>query len=258
MVNMFKNLGEIMIEEYFKIIFSDTYSLDSKELRIQALGIFFIIFLLFVIPSLIIYNKSPLFAVSFALGGFVFAICGFLAIWLRDTLTHYFEMFYPNSNELSFEGILAYLLFVGIGSIFLGIIIGVMYRSLISCFCFFLAFSYPIFFMLIRRDIFKRDFARECLVYHPILYWFLGIVTGIILFGFSSILINYQINNGISYFCLIGILVSFIIESLILSPDLMNKVFPFEIRKISGFIAYSIFAVVLSIIFCLVMNYFIY
>ena len=246
-----------MIEKYFKIIFSDTYSLDSKELRIQALGIFLIIFLLFAIPSLIIYNKSPLFAVSFALGGLVFAICGFSGIWLRDTLTHYFEMFYPNSNKLSFEGILAYLLFVAIGSIFLGIIIGAIYGSLVSCFCFFLAFSYPVFFMLIRRDIFKRDFSREYLDYHPILYWFLGIVTGIILFGFSSILINYQIINGFSLFYLIGICLSFISESLILSPDIMNKIFPFEIRKKSGFILYSILAIVLSIIFCMLMNFFI-
>ena len=245
----------IMKENFLKIIFSDTYSLDSKELRIQVLGIFFIIFLIFAFPSLIIYTKNELFAISFLFGGLVFAFCGFLAIWFRDTLTNYFDMFSPNSNKLSFEGILVYLLFVSIGSISLGIIIGVLYGSLFTSFCFFLGFSYPIWFMLIRKNIFKED--SEYFSLNPIFYWFLGSITGIILFGFSSILLINLLTYGMNLICLLGILFSFIIESLILSPDKMNMILPFEIRKISGFIAYSIIVIFLSIIYCLVVNCFI-
>ena len=180
-------------------------------------------------------------------------LIGFIVVWDYDKI-------FIRESEASFETMITVLLFIGFSFLIGWSVIGI-FSSQMLCFIIGFSFFYSVFWMFLRRKAYDKTTelfkVNKCIGYHPVYYLFLGGITGIILFGFSAILLNNLLNEGIYFIYLFGILISFIIESLILSPDIMNKVLPFEVRKKSGFILYSILTVVLSVIFCMLMNFFI-
>ena len=246
-------LGVFMLKDFLNIISKYTSNLEKEKL-VYAVSIFFILsfFAIFFLVGFY-YILHDSFALPLALSFECFALIGFIVVWDYDKI-------FIRESDASFETMITVLLFIGFSFLIGWSVIGI-FSSQMLCFIIGFSFFYSVFWMFLKRKAYDKTTelfkVNKCIGYHPVYYLFLGGITGIILFGFSAILLNNLLNEGIYFIYLFGILISFIIESLILSPDIMNKVLPFEVRKKSGFILYSILTVVLSVIFCMLMNFFI-
>lgn len=221
------------------------------KLRIQAIGTLLMgtLFAVFIFICFYCILKDP-FALALTLGLECFAIVGFLIIWYRDKI---FINHLNIGSEASFESMITVLLFMGI-CFLIGWSIIAYFSSQTICFAIGFSFFYSIFWMFLRRkaydkttELYKRN---EGIGYHPACYWLLGSVCGI---GLFISFFNGLLSSSIVY-CFVSFILSFGLLSLILSPDLTDRIVPFDIKKISGFSLYSILSIVLSLMLTILLN----
>lgn len=109
-------------------------------------------------------------------------------------------------------------------------------------------FLIPGILIFIRRKIFTEssriieDDDNLELGYHPLAYYILGIVCGFRLLSSSALLFIKYFTKGYPSLLtsIIFLIVSILYLILILSPDLINKVIHFDLRKESSFVKYFI------------------
>ena len=125
--------------------------------------------------------------------------------------------------------------------------------------CFSSASILPSIFMYLKLDVYN-DKSRELIIknneileneevigYFPLCYFLLGVYGCTHLIGLSSLRVLECIlknsNNLIYYiFCF---LISVVIMSFILSPDVANRILPFELKKQSGMKNFIIISIIL-------------
>lgn len=126
---------------------------------------------------------------------------------------------------------------------------------------------FPSIFMLLRIKVYRNENSRLLLVedeygdsyykpvigYHPIFYYLTGITFCRGPFGVSlhelldSIFLHtYPLINSVFWF-----IVCFIVGCLLLSPDILNKILPFELKTVDGLKKYLFGSiVVMGLILC--------
>lgn len=243
---------------------SPTFSLNSRDLKIQLLGtmVLFTLSSFFLSVILTSFYGDLSFWALFSF--FESLLIGIIPFFFWDKFVNNMEM--HDSNDylgLSFKGLVIVLFFLGLG-LFLGFnLLGYFISSVSFGLCWGLSFFFPLCIIFFRRKIYSENSQylnnnEKVMGFNPKIYAILGIVISLFLIPFGFFSFQQSFYNYSNIFVSVGgIFISLILIFLVLSPDLTNNFLPFEVRKKSGFIFYSILAVVLSIIFCLLMYYFI-
>ena len=114
------------------------------------------------------------------------------------------------------------------------------------------SFSYPCVLLFLRFKTFSESNILENtgLGYHPAYCFIISLFSGItvLLAGFAGL--NFP---GHEFNCYLLILTGLFIQTVLMSPDLINKVVPFEIRTIGGYIFVIVITVILTVISILIL-----
>jgi len=246
-----------MIKKFFEIMSAHPSSLNSHELKIQALAGFATMLIMGFMLAFLVFNLKrpylslPIFLITFSVGFFTS-----LSILLWKYFEKNFNMTSTiNPNKPSFEAELITFLFPGFG-MFIGCCIFGFFLNNIIGFGLGMVFFYPILFIFFRRKTCFNEKStiipnkKNAVLGYPIRqYVMLGWVYGFCLIGFGFWCLSFFLYNNTPplIVCLVLIIFSFILVSLLLSPDLMNKILPFEIREEKGFYLYSFLSIMLSV-----------
>ncbi|WP_409200196.1 hypothetical protein [Methanobrevibacter sp. DSM 116169] len=247
---------------FSKIMNDSVHTLNPIELVIHLIIISFILTFCSFFAAGMITSSSNANPILVFLGCECILFSYWIAVFSLKFLNKHFDMFEKdNPNKNTFEGWIIGLMFYGVGFFFCLTIIFHAFGNYIVGMGIGLVFVFPQLVMFFRRKTCFNERSRIIsneisLGYEPRHYWLLGLICGFATIGFGFFSLGSYLSSGNPplIFCLIVIILSFMIISLILSPDLMNKKLPFEIRKNNGFNYYF----VLCIIFCLIFAYIVY
>lgn len=244
-----------MFRRFVDIMCASTAALDSHDRNIQMWGCVLIVSIFSIMIALLIYYfLSPLQSFIFFIGleayPFIFCLVG----WYWDTLNKHFNMTRSkDSIYWSCEGFSVTLLFCGF-AILVSCTIGfaAFYSSILG-FTFAFGFFYPTLFIFLRRkNVFNDDNVfidgDEFYGYNPGGYYVVGIVAGVPMFMYCFNRCFLYLSSGDWFICLVDLVLAFVTISLMLSPDLMNRVLPFELKKWNNYIIYVILCVIVSFI----------
>lgn len=232
---------------------------DEHELKFMALRVFikglcgsiiasFISFILF----------KNIFVCEFSLIGCLFIVvyCSII-IYKRDWLDDKIGLFDSYLPGISYQGALIFLacLSIGLSFIFFAIAL-VKSGSIYSAIAFGLCVNFPTVFMLLRMNVYNNDsrllfigekdgqkYYEQVLGYYPVFYYmFLGIPFGRGPLGvsFRKVLESIFLHNNSLEYCLLCFVLCLLVGSFILSPDIANKILPFEIKTYKGFFKFAI------------------
>lgn len=247
-----------MDKSFLEIMDTNTFFLSFKEVVIQSVGVFlFISLICLVLSSLIVlnnFNQGICLFIAFEIIAFSVG----LSILLISVLNKYYNMLYSKEPlRMSFRCVIIMLTTITLGNLVAMVFLGLNVVSFnwFSCLGWGVAGFYPSIVMLIKKNIFNEDSLKlnyddeSILGYNPVYYWFLGVVSGIMVFPVSFM--NFYQNCD---FCLkiLFLMFPFILEFLILSPNLFNKILPFEVGIKKGFYLYFFISVIISFLFLLV------
>lgn len=252
-----------MGKSIFEILNTNNFLLNSKE-RIKVIFTLFFLFSFFslIISFFIGLTKHSLFF-SFFLGfeSIIFWAC--LNIALSPIYKKYSNMFSSDNTKnytLSFEGIIIYLLIIGLGGFSFWLIQAYFIGPFFPFLGFAFSFIIPVLFMYVRKDVFHEssktiNCSEEGIGYYPLLYYFYGMALSLLPFAFSFGRFGSYLKFGVPniILCIILLLFSFLMIFLFFCPDVWNKILPFDIRLKKGSIAYFliwfVFEIVVSLIF---------
>ncbi len=233
--------------------------LDEHELKLMALRVFikglcgsiiasFISFILF----------KNIFVCEFSFIGclFVAIYCSILTYkrdWLDDKIG-LFDLAFPG---ISYQGLLIFLFCVSIALSFIFFAIALVKSgSIYSAIAFGLCVNFPTVFMLLRLNVYnnksrlllvgKKDdskYYEHVFGYNPAFYYLLlGVPVGRGPLGvsFRKVLECIFLHNGSLEYSLLCFVLCLLVGSFILSPDIANKILPFEIKTYKGFFKFAI------------------
>ena len=243
---------DFMKRGLLNIFKTNTLALNKGEVKVQLIEYAVLITLFsFIISSLV----NSIFGLSFwALFSFLEAgIITFIPFMFWDKFLDNPEMHSPEDYlELSFKGLNIMQFFAGLGLLIGLTLFGYFINNIIFGFSCALTAFFPLCFIFIRRGIFTEDSqylsnGEKVMGFNPKSYGFLGILVAGILIAFGLFNLYFSsYDNFKIILSFVFLLFSFVYICFILSPDIMNKILPFEIRERSGFIVYSILVIILS------------
>lgn len=198
------------------------------------------------LPLIIIYFIS-LFSPYFISFSFGFLVLGVYMFFIKNIENHFDLYSEEEGKKYSFEGLCVESLLIGL----------IAFTSFLPFYYHFnksfglgvsFGFLIPGILIFIRRKIFTEssriieDDDNLELGYHPLAYYILGIVCGFRLLSSSALLFIKYFTKGYPSLLtsIIFLIVSILYLILILSPDLINKVIHFDLRKESSFVKYFI------------------
>ena len=189
-------------------------------------------------------------------------VCGFLGMFLlgvycaivvlkRDWLDEKIGVFDSDFPGISYQCAVVFLVALSIALSFAFFGMAFVQAGIYSAIAFGVAQYFPTIFMLLRLDVYKNENSRWLLVedefgnksyaevigYFPIFYFvFLGIpfARGPLGVSIKYILESIFLNKGLLSYDIFCFIVSLIVGSLVLSPDIMNKILPFELKTGNG------------------------
>ena len=151
---------------------------------------------------------------------------------------------------ISYQGTVLLLVTLGIALSFIFFAMALVQGGIYSAIAFGLCVSFPIVFMLLRLNVYNNssrllyvgkedgmDCYEQVWGYHPVFYYiFLGIPFGRGPLGlsFKKVLDSIFLHVGSLEYSIIYFIFCLIIGCFILSPDIANKIVPFEIKTFEG------------------------
>lgn len=243
-----------MFKRFIDIMCANTAALDSHDRNIQMIGTILIMSIFgFFISLMLSFGLSFNEVVFFFIGFELFPLIGSLVGWFWDTLSNKFTMTRSKDSVYpSCEGLAVVFLFAGVAALVsITVMVGAI-SSFIVGFTFAFGFFYPALFIFLRR---KKVFNESNLVlddggevygYNPGGYYVVGIVAGVPMFMYCFNRCFLYLSSGAWFICLVDLVLAFVTISLMLSPDLMNRVLPFELKKGVNFFIYVILCGIVS------------
>ena len=251
-----------MHNDFFSIINKPWWLLDSEELKIYSIYIFILGFVGGIILSILIsvIPSTNIFFTVFSLT----VISALMAIFTykRDWFDRKYGLVSKYHIGMNYA-----VVFYIIGILNLGLSLMFFYPNLKisgpnSAVIMFLSQQIPLIFMLLRLNVFDDENCRvqkedemgnihyeNTLGYNPVMYYFIGfplsILIGICLNDYAKdILVSSYFTSN-----LLQSIFSIAILFVLLSPDLLDKILPFNLRSWNGTIKlYILIAVILVIL----------
>ena len=246
----------------FSIINKPWLLLDSEELKIYSIVIFILCFVGGIILS-ILMSAIPSTNIFFTIFSFT-AMSVLMAIFTykRDWFDRKYGLVSKYHIGMNYQVV---FYFIGILNLALSLIF--FYPNLktqgpTNAAIMFLSQQIPLLFMLLRLNVFDDENCRvkkedemgnihyeNTLGYNPIIYYFIGFPISILI----GICLNDYVKDILvsSYFTsnLLQLLLSLAILFVLLSPDFLDRLLPFNLRSWSGTVKlYILIAVILAIL----------
>lgn len=225
---------------------------SEYELKLCAIRCFIIGTILMGIGGLILFFLSHNFIISkfIVIGGVIASAVYSILIYSRDFIDEKYGIFDSEFPGFSYQYIAILLGCLCIGLSFALFGLGLVQGGIYSAIAFGLTSYFPFIFMFLRLNIYKNENSRwlkterengeiyykKVFGYHPVFYYLIGtiFVMGPLGISFHNLLNSiflksYPLNIAVFYF-----IISLICGCLLLSPDILNKILPFELKTIEG------------------------
>lgn len=235
---------------------------DKHELKLMAIRCFLIglccSILAFILFNWIMKNIfiSEMASIGILLGSIYISVI----VYKRDWLDEKVGLFDPYLQGISYQGtvilLIAGSIMFTIGFFGLAFVKGGIYSAISTSLC----VNFPIIFMLLKSNVYHNsrllyvgklngmDHYEQVLGYFPIFYYcLLGIPFSWSPLGvsFKKILESIFLHNGFMEYSVLCFILCLLAGSFILSPDIENNVFPFEIRTLNGYFKFSVISWIL-------------
>lgn len=258
--------GIILFEKLIKNISQDWSVLDKNELKSYVLSGFIFLELIGVAISLFLFlilNLPVSFVIYVIIGFTISSILESIIVYNRDYLDEKYGLFYNEYKGISYQGLILFFIPISIAFAFIIFPLAVHQGGICSAISFSLAALYPAFFMFLRINVYKNENSRELVTenengnkitekvigYHPVIYYIFGSLISCHIIGFSlmKVIISF-IGNNLDLIYFIYLICSLLIVSFILSPDIANKLLPFELKRINGLKKFLIIGIMMMAI----------
>lgn len=251
-----------MDKSFSEILNTNTFYLSFNEVLIQCIIVFLLLSIISLLSFFIIGIIDVYLGILFFIAFEIINLFSSLALLTISIINKHSSLLYcDNPIKMSFECVLILFCVISLGVFISCIFLGHFVSSFnfISCLIIGVSFLYPPIFMLFRKNIFNEkslkieNYNDDIIGYNPIYYLILGFITGFILFYLLFITIeNYYCGLCSLFYCIFVVLFSICLESLILSPDLMNDLLPFNIKFKKGFYLYFMISLLLCGIYLII------
>ncbi len=247
---MDRSLNEIMKTKWMY--------LNDDELKIYSIGIFIECICLSVVISILL---TLLFQSDFMLSMIGFTIVSIMftiLIYKRDFFDEKFGLFSDDLMQSTNQGLILFL-FVSSFLVSWGFFCAALKYGLYNAIAFSLAVCFPGIFLLLRRDVYSNENNNSVydanISYNPIFYWVMGITVGSGSLGVSltNFLKDMFVKGSFFNMDLILVVLALLLECFVLSPDVANKILPFELKTIEGMKKFIIIS--LGLMFILLLFY---
>lgn len=263
-----KNIIKVinLFEKLIKNISKDWSVLDKNELKSYMISGSIFLEIIGLAISLVLYlilNLPFSFVIYVIIGFTILTFLSAIIVYNRDYLDEKYGLFYDEYKGLSYQGVVLFFIPTSIAFVFMIFPMGLQQGGLYSAISFSLAALYPAFFMFLRLEVYKNENSRVILTedengnkiiervigYHPGIYYIFGSIISCHLIGFSLMkLITSIIGSNLNIIYLIYLICSLLIVSFILSPDIANKILPFNLKTNNGLKKFLIMGIILMAI----------
>ena len=242
---------------------------DASKLKSRAIRSFLIILSCSIVGSISLFILiRNLFIIEFTfIGALLTSVYYSILIYKRDWLDEKIGLFDPYLQGISYQGTVILLssasFTLSFAFVALAFVKGGIYAAVSTCLC----VNFPIVFMLLRLNVYSNDSRllyvgkldgmdhyEQVFGYNPVFYFMLlGLPFGwrILGFSFRRVLESIFLHNYSLGYSLLCFILCLLAGSFILSPDIANNVFPFEIKRYKGFFKFAIVSLILMVI-CLI------
>ena len=236
---------------------------DASELKSRAIRSFLICLSCSIVCSIFLFMFiRNIFIIEFTFIGFLLTSVYYsILIYKRDWLDEKIGLFDPYLQGISYQGSVILLSSASFALSFaffaLAFVKGGIYSAVSTCLC----INFPTVFMLLRLNVYNNDSRllyvgkldgmdhyEQVFGYNPIVYYMLLGVPfgwGILGVSFRRVLESIFLHNYSLEYSLLCFILCLLVGSFILSPDIANNVFPFEIKRYKGFFKFAIVSLIL-------------
>lgn len=255
-----KDLKELLIIIGGVFLFSDLNRIRSKgwinlnkeELKVYSIYLFFYTEILGLFLCLLFYFVIHVdFLLSF-LGMIIVGAIFSVLIYNRDFLDEKYDLISGKFIGMSYQSVVVILFPLTFAMSWFFALFSFTVEGLDSAIAFGLAMYFPFVFMFSRLDVFSDENSRlvsdqQVIGYHPVFFYLLGFMLARGPLGISLLWVIRDIISNFSSFNhdIISLIISLLCGCLILSPDVMNRILPFEIKTFEGLFKYCLLSVIL-------------
>ena len=229
---------------------------DEHGLKLMALRCFLIgLFGSFVVSAIMyLLMKNIIYAEITFVGSFLGSAYFAFLILKRDWLDKKIGLFDPVFPGFSYQCMVVFLCFPSIVLSFVFFAMAWGMSDIYSGIAHGLCVNFASIFMLLKLDVYNNKsrliyldekegekYFERVIGYYPISYYLLGLHHGWGPLGlsFRRVLECIFLNNGSLVYTLLCFILCLLVGCFILSPDIANNIFPFEIRTFDGFIKFT-------------------
>ena len=245
--------GIILFEKLIKNISQDWSVLDKNELKSYVLSGFIFLELIGVAISLFLFlilNLPVSFVIYVIIGFTISSILESIIVYNRDYLDEKYGLFYNEYKGISYQGLILFFIPISIAFAFIIFPLALHQGGICSAISFSLAALYPAFSReLVTENENGNKITEKVIGYHPVIYYIFGSLISCHIIGFSlmKVIISF-IGNNLDLIYFIYLICSLLIVSFILSPDIANKLLPFELKRINGLKKFLIIGIMMMAI----------
>lgn len=251
-----------MNNDLFRIINTPWILLDSDELKIYSIVLFVLSFLGGIIGAIVLHL---IFSMNIYYAIFIFLVISILMAiftYKRD----WFDKKYGLSSEyhigMNYSVIFYLLLIINVAISLLFFYSNFKNYGLQFAGLMFFSEYIPLVYMLLRINVFddkncriiKKDafgnvYYVNGLGYNPLIYFFISIPFSMIIGFYLNSYVGDILGSSYITFNLIYLVLSIAILFLLLSPDVLNRILPFELKTWSGTGKFIILLFVIVLVF---------
>lgn len=238
-------------------------NLNKNELKYYSVYLFFYTEILGFILCLVLYFFLHISFILSFLGITIFGGIFSIVIYNRDFLDEKYNMISKNFQGMSYPSIVIILFPLTFAMSWFFALLSFTFEGLESAIAFGLAMYFPFIFMFLRLEIFRDEKCRliageQVIGYHPVLFYLIGFMLSRGPLGISLLWIIKDIMGFSNSFNhdIIALIISLLCGCLILSPDLMDEILPFEVKTLNGLLKYCLLSVILISVVLVAINCF--
>lgn len=236
-----------MDNDLFQIINTPWTDLDSDELKIYSIILFILSFLGGIVAALILFRT---FSMNIYYALFVFLVLSVLITlftYKRDWLDNKYGIVSEFHIGMNYSVVFYLLLIINVVISLLLFYTNFKSQGLTFAVIIFFSEYIPLIFMLFRINVFddkncqiiKEDdfgntYYENTIGYNPLIYFLISMPFALLTGFYMNNFIIDMLNSTYLTFNLVYLIIFLLILFLIVSPDLLNKKLPFELRTWGG------------------------
>jgi len=253
-----------MKDDFIRLVKTQWIAVDNNELKNYALvqAIMFAMIFLCISGGIILFLRLDFLKVFYLFCGvFLTACMAFLIFSKREWFDEHYGLTYNGyevgyrdfEDSLSYEAVVLMLLVAMPALTSMFFVCGLYFGNIIVAVSELIAIPIPFILMFLRIKAYENKIVINLngqIDFFPILYLNFGLFNAMagIAFSIRTILVNLIYGSYSLMSCLLYFILVFLIELFLVSPDVADKVFPWNLRTVKGYLkSVSIYVPLVSI-----------